>query len=125
MNRTLAALLISYPLLAHPAGAAETLREMLVIWGHEVSVAHDGRVVTCPVDLDARFVAGDVTRETLASVWNGKLRSDSERHSSGSSTRLTWMFGATPTGSPCSMHASYSRRNTGMSGSAWGAGMSE
>ncbi|HEY5998741.1 MAG TPA: radical SAM protein [bacterium] len=39
-----------------------------------MSVAHDGRVVTCPVDLDARFVAGDVTRETLTSVWNGKLR---------------------------------------------------
>ena len=27
MNRTLAALLISYPLLAFPAGASETLRE--------------------------------------------------------------------------------------------------
>jgi hypothetical protein len=39
-------------------------------------------------------------------VWKGKVRSESERHSSGSSTRLTWMFGATPTGRPFSMHAS-------------------
>ncbi|HWR98504.1 MAG TPA: radical SAM protein [Candidatus Methanoperedens sp.] len=45
-----------------------------------MSVAHDGRVVTCPVDLDARFVAGDATRESLKAIWCGRLRGLRELH---------------------------------------------
>lgn len=39
-----------------------------------MSIADDGRVVLCAVDVDARFVAGDMNKETISSVWNGKLK---------------------------------------------------
>ena len=39
-----------------------------------MSITDTGKVVTCAVDLDARFVAGDVTVSTLKDVWNGKLK---------------------------------------------------
>jgi hypothetical protein len=39
-------------------------------------------------------------------VWIGNRRGLKLRHSSGSITRLTWMLGATPMGSPFSMQAS-------------------
>jgi hypothetical protein len=39
-------------------------------------------------------------------------------------TRLTWMFGATPIGSPFSMQASYSRAKTGTISSVSGGGTS-
>lgn len=44
-------------------------------WGMQtMSVTDTGKVVTCAVDLDARFVAGDVTTQSLSEIWNGKLR---------------------------------------------------
>jgi MoaA/NifB/PqqE/SkfB family radical SAM enzyme len=39
-----------------------------------MSITDSGKVVTCAVDLDARFVAGDVNVSSLKEVWNGKLR---------------------------------------------------
>ncbi|QOX80359.1 radical SAM protein [Trichlorobacter lovleyi] len=39
-----------------------------------MSITDQGKVVTCAVDLDARFVAGDVNNSTLKEVWNGKLK---------------------------------------------------
>ena len=39
-----------------------------------MSITDAGQVVACAVDLDANFVAGDVTRQTLKEVWSGKLK---------------------------------------------------
>lgn len=39
-----------------------------------MSIIDSGKVVTCAVDLDARFVAGDITVSTLKEIWNGKLK---------------------------------------------------
>jgi radical SAM protein with 4Fe4S-binding SPASM domain len=39
-----------------------------------MSISDTGKVVTCAVDLDARFIAGDITVSTLKEVWNGKLK---------------------------------------------------
>lgn len=39
-----------------------------------MSITDQGKVVTCAVDLDARFIAGDVTQTTLRDVWNRKLK---------------------------------------------------
>ncbi len=38
------------------------------------NVCWDGRVVLCSVDCDAGFVAGDVSKDTIESVWMGPLR---------------------------------------------------
>lgn len=39
-----------------------------------MSIIDTGEVVTCAVDLDARFIAGDVNQSSLKEVWNGKLK---------------------------------------------------
>lgn len=39
-----------------------------------MSVTDAGEVVTCAVDLDARFVAGDLNVQSLSEVWNGGLK---------------------------------------------------
>lgn len=39
-----------------------------------MSITDTGKVVTCAVDLDAKFIAGDINRESLKEVWNGKLK---------------------------------------------------
>ena len=38
-----------------------------------MSITDRGLAVTCAVDLDAQFVAGDVNTSSLAQIWNGKL----------------------------------------------------
>ncbi len=38
-----------------------------------MSITDTGKVVTCAVDLDAKFVAGDINHQSLKEVWNGKL----------------------------------------------------
>lgn len=45
-----------------------------------MSITDTGKVVTCAVDLDARFIAGDVTKQTLKEVWNGKLKEVRQLH---------------------------------------------
>jgi len=45
-----------------------------------MSITDTGKAVTCAVDLDARFIAGDVNTQTLKEVWNGKLKELRELH---------------------------------------------
>jgi radical SAM protein with 4Fe4S-binding SPASM domain len=39
-----------------------------------MSITDSGKVVTCAVDLDARFIAGDVNKNSLKEIWNGELK---------------------------------------------------
>jgi radical SAM protein with 4Fe4S-binding SPASM domain len=39
-----------------------------------MSITDSGKVVTCAVDLDARYVAGDVTKQSLKEIWNSSLK---------------------------------------------------
>lgn len=39
-----------------------------------MSITDTGKVVTCAVDLDAKYVAGDVNKQSLKEVWSGKLK---------------------------------------------------
>lgn len=39
-----------------------------------LSITDTGKVVTCAVDLDARYVAGDITANSIKEVWNGPLK---------------------------------------------------
>lgn len=45
-----------------------------------ISIASDGRAVLCAVDVDARFVAGDINKESIKKIWNGKLRKIRKMH---------------------------------------------
>ncbi len=45
-----------------------------------MSITDTGKVVTCAVDLDARFVAGDVSNQSLKEVWNGRLNEIRQLH---------------------------------------------
>lgn len=45
-----------------------------------MSITDTGKVVTCAVDLDARFIAGDVNNNTLKDVWNGTLKNLRNMH---------------------------------------------
>ena len=45
-----------------------------------MSITDTGKVVACAVDLDAKFVAGDITEQTLKEVWNGKLKDFRQLH---------------------------------------------
>jgi radical SAM protein with 4Fe4S-binding SPASM domain len=45
-----------------------------------MSVTDRGSVVTCAVDLDAGYVAGDINTSTLADVWNGRLAALRQLH---------------------------------------------
>lgn len=39
-----------------------------------MSITDTGKVVTCAVDLDANFMAGDVNTSSLQDIWNGKMK---------------------------------------------------
>jgi|TARA_B100001964_G_scaffold190862_1_gene213038 radical SAM protein with 4Fe4S-binding SPASM domain len=39
-----------------------------------MSVTDTGKVVTCAIDLDAKFIAGDVSTHTIKEIWNSKLK---------------------------------------------------
>lgn len=47
-----------------------------------MSITNTGKVVTCAVDLDARFVAGDVNTQSLKEIWNHKLKKLRQLHAS-------------------------------------------
>jgi len=47
-----------------------------------LSITDTGKVVTCAVDLDAKFVAGDVNHQSLREIWNGKLKELRQLHQS-------------------------------------------
>lgn len=39
-----------------------------------MSITDTGKVVTCAVDLDAKYVAGDVNGQSIKEIWNGELK---------------------------------------------------
>lgn len=45
-----------------------------------LSITDTGKVVTCAVDLDARFIAGDVTTQSIREIWNGRLKEIRRMH---------------------------------------------
>lgn len=47
-----------------------------------MSITDTGKVVTCAVDLDAKYVAGDVNEQSLIEVWTGKLKELRQLHAS-------------------------------------------
>lgn len=47
-----------------------------------MSITDTGKVVTCAVDLDAKYVAGDVNGQSLKEVWNGNLKKIRQFHAS-------------------------------------------
>ena len=47
-----------------------------------MSITDAGKVATCAVDLDAKYVAGDVNGRSLKEVWNGELKRIREFHAS-------------------------------------------
>jgi radical SAM protein with 4Fe4S-binding SPASM domain len=53
-----------------------------------LSVTDTGKVVTCAVDLDARYIAGDVNVQSLKEIWNGPLKELRTMHRTGNFTCL-------------------------------------
>lgn len=53
-----------------------------------MSIADDGKVVMCAVDVDARFVAGNINQESIKSVWNGKLKQIRQMHQNSEFNKL-------------------------------------
>ncbi|MFZ3091846.1 MAG: radical SAM protein [Nitrospirota bacterium] len=53
-----------------------------------MSITDTGKVVTCAVDLDAKFVAGDINTHSLKEVWNGRLKDMRHLHISGRFDKL-------------------------------------
>ena len=45
-----------------------------------LSVTDTGKVVTCAVDLDAKYVAGDVNEKSLREIWNNNLKDLRQLH---------------------------------------------
>lgn len=45
-----------------------------------MSITDTGKVVKCAVDLDARYVAGDVNTQSLKEIWNDKLKKFRQLH---------------------------------------------
>ena len=52
------------------------------------NICWDGRVVLCSVDYDAKFIAGDISRDSIQSVWLGSLKRIRELHASGAHDSL-------------------------------------
>lgn len=47
---------------------------------HSMSITDQGKVVTCAVDLDAGWVAGDANEHSLEELWNGPLQEFRQKH---------------------------------------------
>lgn len=47
-----------------------------------MSITDTGKVITCAVDLDAKYVAGDVNEQSLKEIWNGRLKKLRQFHAS-------------------------------------------
>jgi len=45
-----------------------------------MSITDRGKAVTCAVDLDARYIAGDVSVSSLSDIWNGPLKEQRAKH---------------------------------------------
>ncbi|PKL46578.1 MAG: hypothetical protein CVV42_15835 [Candidatus Riflebacteria bacterium HGW-Riflebacteria-2] len=53
-----------------------------------MAIADDGRVVLCPVDLNANVVVGDATKNTLAEIWQQQLKELRSLHLTGRYSEL-------------------------------------
>lgn len=53
-----------------------------------LSITNEGKVVTCAVDVDARFVAGDINKESIKNLWNGRLKEIRQFHKQGKFDKL-------------------------------------
>jgi radical SAM protein with 4Fe4S-binding SPASM domain len=53
-----------------------------------MSIIDTGKVVTCAVDLNGRFIAGDVNRDSLKEIWNGTLKALRNFHLTGRFNQL-------------------------------------
>lgn len=56
-----------------------------------MSIVDDGRVVLCPVDLNANVVVGDVNEETLKNIWQNQLKAYRKLHIEGRYDELPTM----------------------------------
>jgi len=48
-----------------------------------LSITDTGKVVTCAVDLDAKYVSGDISTQSISAVWNGDLKRLRQIHLGG------------------------------------------
>ncbi len=48
-----------------------------------LSITDTGKVVTCAVDLDARYIAGDLNINSIKEIWNGPLKELRDKHKQG------------------------------------------
>lgn len=55
-----------------------------------MSITDQGRVVTCAVDVDAKFVVGDVNNQSIKEVWNGPLKNFRRKHLKRRYNELPW-----------------------------------
>jgi radical SAM protein with 4Fe4S-binding SPASM domain len=53
-----------------------------------MSILNDGRVVTCAVDLDAKFVVGNISYNSIKEIWGGKLKELRDLHTKGNFKKL-------------------------------------
>ncbi len=53
-----------------------------------MSITNLGKVVTCAVDLDAKFIAGDIAENSMKEIWNSSLKKLREFHISGRFNKL-------------------------------------
>lgn len=53
-----------------------------------MSITHDGKVVLCAVDVDARYIAGDVNQRSLYDVWNKQLKEIRQLQENGHYAKL-------------------------------------
>lgn len=45
-----------------------------------LSITNEGKAVMCAVDVDARFIAGDINKETIKDIWNTRLKEIRQLH---------------------------------------------
>jgi len=55
-----------------------------------LSVTDQGKVVTCAVDVDAKFVVGDVNNQSIKKIWNGPLKDFRRKHLERRYNELPW-----------------------------------
>lgn len=59
----------------------ETLERLPCVWAmNTISIADDGLVCLCAVDLECRVTMGDIRQRSIAEIWNGPLRQFREKH---------------------------------------------
>ncbi|MFZ5652544.1 MAG: radical SAM/SPASM domain-containing protein [Bacillota bacterium] len=81
--------MVSWAGLVQAPNLNEELKRWPCYWAMQtMSIADDGRVVMCAVDVDARYVAGDIKNQSLEEVWNGRLKEIRDLHNSGQFSKL-------------------------------------